>query len=146
MNQPIGTLKTKQVLAAIALIRDEHGRILVQKRMLNYIPAAYDKWEFPGGTVEFGEHPEDAVRREVLEEIGCTVEVARLLPQVVSNMWPGEDGVAIQAVVLCFECRIISGTPKAAHSEVGEIRFCTIEELRTLDILPGNLEFAVLVQ
>lgn len=133
--------KPLQTVAAIALIRDEQGRILIQKRKLTYLPETFDKWEFPGGGVEFGETPEQAVQREVQEEIGCEVEVLRMLPRVVSNFWKREDGVKVQALVLCFECQIVSGIPTASHWEVGEIRWCTKEELSTLDLLPGNQTF-----
>lgn len=137
--------KPLQVVAAIALIRDEQGRILAQKRKLTYLPEAFDKWEFPGGKVEFGEIPEQTVQREVKEEIGCEVEVLRMLPKVVSNFWKREDGVRIQALVICFECRITSGTPTASHWEVGEIRWCTKEEMASLDLLPGNQSFVALI-
>ncbi len=130
-----------QVVAAIALIRDAQGKILIQKRNLTYIPDAYGKWEFPGGTVDYGESPYDAVRREVEEEIGCKVEIERLLPRVESNIWKRDDGTLIQAILLCFECTIVSGTPRPSHREVAEIRWCTPAEAMEMDLLPGNKEF-----
>lgn len=136
---------TRQIVAAIALIRGADGKILVQKRNLTYIPAAYGKWEFPGGTVDYGEDPYDALRREVEEEIGCKIEIKRLLPYIKSNIWKQDNGVLSQAIVFCFECVITSGVPQPAHREVLEVKWCTKEEALKLDLLPGNDEFIKLL-
>lgn len=136
---------TRQIVAAIALIRDQDGKILVQRRNLTYIPKAYGKWEFPGGTVEYGESPYDTLHREVEEEIGCKIEIKRLLPQVKYNIWEQDNGVIAQAIVLCFECVIVDGIPQPSHREVLEIRWCTSAEALELDLLPGNDEFIKLL-
>jgi uncharacterized protein len=56
-----------QELNVYAVVRDSKGRILVMKRREPKV------WEFPGGGVEWGESPEKAVRREVLEETGLKI-------------------------------------------------------------------------
>ena len=62
-----------QELNVYAVLRDSKGRILVMKRREPKV------WEFPGGGVEWGESPEKAVRREVLEETGLKIKNIKLL-------------------------------------------------------------------
>jgi len=62
-----------QELNVYAVLRDSKGRILVLKRREPKV------WELPGGGVEWGESPEKAVRREVLEETGLKIRNMKLL-------------------------------------------------------------------
>ena len=64
-----------QVVAAIALVDDlaRPTRVLAARR--TEPPALAGGWEFPGGKVESGEAPEDAARRETLEELGVRVRL-----------------------------------------------------------------------
>jgi len=62
-----------QELNVYAVVRDSRKRILVMKRREPKV------WEFPGGGVEWGEAPEKAVRREVLEETGLKIKNLKLL-------------------------------------------------------------------
>jgi ADP-ribose pyrophosphatase YjhB (NUDIX family) len=56
-----------------AVVLDGEGRILLQRRSDNGL------WGLPGGSVEIGEAVRDAIKREVREETGLTVEVVRLI-------------------------------------------------------------------
>lgn len=68
----IATLPTRR-LAAAALIRDEKNRLLAVK------PNYKDGWTLPGGTVEAGESPRLGCFREVIEEVGLTLEPGRVV-------------------------------------------------------------------
>lgn len=92
----------------MAIVRDEGGRILWVRRRDN------GRWELPGGAIERGETPLDAVVREVKEESGFDVEVTRL---ALMN-WRRDVG----DIVLCFECRIRSGVAMTSD-ESGEVAF-----------------------
>src|SRR3954453_21040441 len=65
------------LVAACALV-DADGRVLITKRPEGKALAGL--WEFPGGKVEPGERPEDALIRELHEELGITVKEACLAP------------------------------------------------------------------
>jgi 8-oxo-dGTP diphosphatase len=80
-----------QLLVVLGAIRDDENRILVAKRVDASIPAAYGKWEFPGGKVDFGEVPEQALYRELEEEAGLKVEMQRLLPKLFTNTCTGKN-------------------------------------------------------
>lgn len=83
-------------------------------------------WEFPGGKVEDGEAPEKALARELLEELGISVEVRAKMDAVVE--WTdGEVSIRLTA----FRCGIIEGEPVALEHE--EIRWCGMQELPELD-------------
>lgn len=117
-----------RVVAAVA-IRD--GRVLVARR-----PEGGDfagLWEFPGGKVEPGESDEDAIRREIREELGSEVTVGRT---VAHHTFEYDDRV----VDLHFLTVRLSGSePTALHPE--EIRWVTLEESRQIEFLDGDAAF-----
>ena len=65
-------LPTKRIAAGV-LITDELDRVLLLQ------PSYQSAWEIPGGTVEAGESPRSAARREVAEELGLDIGLGRLL-------------------------------------------------------------------
>lgn len=93
---------SRVVLTVDAVITDHHGRILLMERGTE--PFRGD-WVLPGGLVDPGETVEDAVVREVREELGLTVEVVRLIG-VFST--PGRDPRG-SFVSLAFHVRITGG-------------------------------------
>jgi 8-oxo-dGTP diphosphatase len=131
---------TAQKVIAVGLIRNDKGKVLVQKRVDPLVLDANGKWEFPGGLIEFGETPEAAVIRECKEETNCAVEVIRFLPLSYSKVWKKTDGTALQAFVWFFELRYVSGDPKPVDPKVSEVMWVTKEEALELDSLPGLKE------
>lgn len=90
------------VVAAAVVERD--GRIMLCQRK----PEAHSglKWEFPGGKLEPGEGPEEALARELHEELDIEVEVGRIR-DAVFHRYSDRD-----VLVLFYNCRIISGEPR----------------------------------
>ena len=89
-----------------AVMVDDEGRVFLALRG----PAAKNErglWEFPGGSVEFGERLADALRREILEEYGMEIEVGDLL-DVVDHLLPDEGQHWVSPSYLC---RVLSGQP-----------------------------------
>lgn len=74
-----------------ALIVDNHGRLFLSRRG---IKAKNERglWEFPGGSVEFGEKLADALRRELCEEYGFEIQVGELL-DVIDHILPEEGSI-----------------------------------------------------
>jgi 8-oxo-dGTP diphosphatase len=68
-------------VAGVMLI-DRQGRILLQHRSID-APASPGQWSYPGGGIEEGEEPEEAARRELLEESGLTA------PNYLTLYWSG---------------------------------------------------------
>ena len=66
----------------VAAVIEKDGKVLCMQRGMNRYAYTSHKWEFPGGKIEPGETPEQAVRRELLEEMDFDVEVHEHLATV----------------------------------------------------------------
>jgi 8-oxo-dGTP diphosphatase len=116
-----------QITIVVAIIRNENGDVLLARRNEPGLKDAHDKWEFVGGGIEFGENPEEALKREVLEEAGVEVEVVKMLPKIFSVMLNKET----QVIVMSYECKIISGELKAGlDQEIAELKFVPLKEVK----------------
>ena len=95
-----------------ALIEDGQGRVFLTRRG----PKARNErglWEFPGGSVEFGETLAAALKREMREEFGIEIAVGDLL-DVVDHILPGEGQHWVSP---SYICSIVSGTPAILEPE-----------------------------
>ncbi|HEY9078160.1 MAG TPA: NUDIX domain-containing protein [Anaerolineaceae bacterium] len=112
-----------------ALIVDPAGKVFLARRG----PLAKNErglWEFPGGSVEFGERLADALRREIREEYGIEIEVGALL-DVADHILPQENQHWVSPT---FLCRIITGEP--VIREPGK---CTEIGWFSMDEIPPDL-------
>jgi 8-oxo-dGTP diphosphatase len=83
------------------------------------------KWEFPGGKVEPGEDPKEALAREVLEELNVVIEVSEHLGR-------GEVESKSRRILLdVYEARVVSGEPHP--NEHRALRWCGAQDLPHLD-------------
>lgn len=101
--------KTGLVVVAAALV-DRDGRLLVQQRPEGLSMPGL--WEFPGGKVEPGETPEQALIRELAEELAIDVEQACLAPACFASDMLGDRHL----LLLLYVCRKWRGTPVAQHA------------------------------
>lgn len=117
-------------LVVAAVVRRDDGRFLLSRRL----PESHlgGLWEFPGGAVEDGESPAEALRRELLEELG--VAVAVVAPITFAFHRDGKRDV----VLLFYETRIESGEP--AGKEGQEVGWFTAPELALLATPPADAE------
>ena len=106
-----------------------HGRLLAARRTE---PAALaGRWELPGGKVDAAEDPERALVREVVEELGCDVEVVRRLP--------GEQPLAGGHRLWAYECRLVEDEPEPCEHDA--LRWLAPEELDEVEWLPADVPF-----
>jgi ADP-ribose pyrophosphatase YjhB (NUDIX family) len=110
-----------QVFAA-AVIFDQHKNIFLVKSTYQ----RFHPWGLPGGSLEYGEHPEEAVIREVWEETGFNVCIERLL--LVNSWLPDRVG-------LYYLCRITDGIfhPSDEVSEFDYFSLDSLPDMRSLD-------------
>ena len=88
-------------------------------------------WEFPGGKIEAGEPPQQAVVREIREELDATVRVGDLIDTI------EYDYPAFHLSMDCFWCEVVSGELKLLEAEAA--RWLTKEELDSVQWLPADV-------
>lgn len=111
------------------VLRDRDGRVLVAERPPGKHLAGH--WEFPGGKIDAGEAPLDALRRELREEIGIDVESARAL---ISVPWTYPEK---RIVLDAWRVDGYSGTPHAREAQA--LQWIAIDALSALPMPPADL-------
>jgi ADP-ribose pyrophosphatase YjhB (NUDIX family) len=124
-----------QRVAAYAVVRDSGGRVLVTRESARSDYPGY--WALPGGGVEHGEHPVDAVVREVREESGLEVRPVGL-PRVLADVLPlAVPGTVVHTVRLVYDAEVTGGD--LAHELDGSsdlAEFVAPEALAERELLP----------
>lgn len=121
------------LVAALAILRDEHGRVLLQKTSDKH---AYS-WGLPGGMLELGEGAEDALKREIKEETGLIVEVDYFLGTYTKRpITEYKNGDRAHVICLVFVCHKIEGTLEADGHESIELEF--FEPVQSQNLLSRN--------
>lgn len=121
--------KSLLIVVAVALV-DRDGRLLVQQRPEGLSMAGL--WEFPGGKLEPGETPEQALIRELGEELAIDVDHACLAPACFASEPLGDKHL----LLLLYICRKWRGTPVAQHASA--LRWVRPVELHALDMPPAD--------
>lgn len=110
--------------------------IIVQDNMIFATQRGYgdfkDGWEFPGGKIEPGESPQEALVREIEEELDATIEVGEHLCTV------DHDYPKFHITMHCYICSIIDGALTLLEHEAA--RWLKREELWTVEWLPADVD------
>jgi 8-oxo-dGTP pyrophosphatase MutT (NUDIX family) len=111
--------------AVAAIIFNEQGEVLLQLRSDNRL------WALPGGAIEPGEEPAEAVIREVYEETGL-----RVLPERISGVYGGKTGLTqypngdqVAIIAITFVCRVVGGKLRVDDDETLELRYFPVDQL-----------------
>lgn len=118
--------KTIEVVAAV--IFDEQGRIFATQRGYGEWK---DWWEFPGGKMEAGETPEQALHREIYEELAAEIEVGELLRTI------DYDYPDFHLTMHCFMCRLEGRVTLLEHEAA---KWLAPSELDSVRWLPADEE------
>lgn len=119
-------MKTIRVVAAV--IRSGNKIFATQRGYGDY----KDGWELPGGKIEPGETPEDALVREICEELAVDVSVGELISTI------EYDYPAFHLSMDCFWCSVQSGEIVLREHEAA--RWLTRTELDSVEWLPADME------
>ena len=116
-------------VTVVAAVIEQRGAFLVTQRQQGVHLAGL--WEFPGGKVDAGETPADALRREIREELDAEVAVGELLLETT-------HAYADRTVTLCFYRCSLHGEPKPALGQM--MRWVAGQELPSLEFPPADHE------
>lgn len=131
----------KQFIIIKSLIANDNGEVLFVRRKREFHKEAHNKWEFPGGKVDFGEFPEETAKREAKEETGYDVKVDYLLPKLLSSKWVSPEREA-QQILICYACRLIGGEKALGDHAVSDIKWFKIKDAPAdSECLPGTIDF-----
>lgn len=118
-------MKTVRVVAAV--IRKDN-RIFATQRGYGEFK---DEWEFPGGKIEEGETPEQALAREIKEELDTEIQVGKLIDTI------EYDYPKFHLSMDCFWCEIMQGGLELKEHEAA--RWLSKEKLYSVDWLPADV-------
>lgn len=118
-------MKTIEVVAAIII---KEGQVFATQRGYGEFQGW---WEFPGGKMEAGESPQEALVREIREELDAEISVGDLIETV---EWDYPD---FHLTMHCFACSLLSDSMQLNEHE--DAAWLTRETLRSVKWLPADL-------
>lgn len=123
-------MKTVRVVAAVIKATNENGEPIIFATQRGYGDFK-GGWEFPGGKIEEGETPQDALKREIMEELDTEISVEDLIDTV------EYDYPTFHLSMDCFWCEIVSGELVLKEHEAA--RWLTKDVLGDVDWLPADV-------
>lgn len=123
-------MKTIKVVAAVIKAVNEKGESIIFATQRGY-GKFKGGWEFPGGKIEAGETPAEALKREIMEELETEISVGELIDTI------EYDYPEFHLSMDCFWSEIISG--KLVLKEHEDARWLTREKLDDVQWLPADI-------
>lgn len=119
-----------RLIVAAALVRPD-GRVLLQKRPQGKAMAGL--WEFPGGKIEPSESPEQALARELTEELGISVSIPDMAPMAFASEAQGDAHM----LLLLYIVRKWEGEPQALEAEA--LKWLSVNEMHDWPMPPADI-------
>ena len=127
--------KALDYLTGTELETVEAGRVEIDGERVFATQRGYgefkDGWEFPGGKIEAGETPQEALKREIMEELDTKVKIGNLIDTI------EYDYPNFHLLMDCFWCEIVSGELKLKEHE--NAKWLTKEHLDEVEWLPADV-------
>ena len=131
----------KQFIIVKSIVLNDKGEVLFVRRKREWHAEAHDKWELPGGKIDFGEAPEETAVRETKEESGYASEVIALIPRIFSSKWEYHDRIS-QQILICYVCKLLGGSSSLNDNGVSEVKWFKLSHVpKKEDCLPCTIEF-----
>ena len=124
-------MKTVRVVAAVIKAINENGEPIIFATQRGYGDFK-DGWEFPGGKIEEGEAPQEALKREIMEELDTEISVGELINTV------EYDYPTFHLSMDCFWCEIVKGDLVLKEHEAA--KWVTKEQLNSVEWLPADIK------
>lgn len=123
-------MKTIRVVAAVIKATNDNGEKIIFATERGY-GEFKGGWEFPGGKIEPGETPQQALCREIMEELDTKIQVGDLIDTI------EYDYPAFHLSMDCFWCEVVSGNLVLKEHEAA--RWLTSDELDSVEWLPADV-------
>lgn len=123
-------MKTVRVVAAVIEAENEDGQPIIFATQRGYGDLK-GGWEFPGGKIEDEETPQEALRREIMEELDTEISVGELIDTI------EYDYPTFHLSMDCFWCEIVKGDLVLKEHEAA--KWLTADELDSVDWLPADV-------
>lgn len=123
-------MKTIRVVAAVIKAVNEEGELIIFATQRGYGDFK-GGWEFPGGKIEDGETPQEALKREIMEELDTEISVGELIDTI------EYDYPEFHLSMDCFWCEIVKGDIVLKEHE--DARWLTKEQLGNVKWLPADI-------
>lgn len=127
-------MKTVRVVAAVIKAENENGQPIIFATQRGYGDLK-GGWEFPGGKIEEGETPQEALKREIMEELDTEISVGDLIDTI------EYDYPTFHLSMDCFWCQIVKGDLVLKEHEAA--KWLRMDELDSVEWLPAD---AVLIE
>jgi len=121
-------MNMKQIEVVAAIIHDDNDRIFATQRGYGEFK---DFWEFPGGKIEPGETPEQALKREIWEELETKIVIERYVTTV------DYDYPTFHLTMHCYSCVVESGGLTLKEHEAA--RWLNKEHIKSVNWLPADI-------
>ena len=124
-------MKIVRVVAAVIKAINENGEPIIFATQRGYGDFK-DGWEFPGGKIEEGETPQEALKREIMEELDTEISVGELINTV------EYDYPTFHLSMDCFWCEVVKGDLVLKEHEAA--KWVTKEQLNSVAWLPADIK------
>ena len=122
-------MKTVRVVAAVIKAENEKGQPIIFATQRGYGDLK-GGWEFPGGKIEEGETPQEALKREIMEELDTEISVGDLIDTI------EYDYPTFHLSMDCFWCQIVKGDLVLKEHEAA--KWLSKDELDSVEWLPAD--------
>ena len=118
----------KRIQVAVGILTEPSGKVLIGQRVVE--DDYYNKWEFPGGKLEHGETPQQALERELKEELGVTVTACQPFLEL-DHDYPDRH-------VRLWVLKVTDYQGNIESREGQALQWVSLPEIQSLDFLSGN--------
>ncbi|WP_022749912.1 (deoxy)nucleoside triphosphate pyrophosphohydrolase [Lachnobacterium bovis] len=123
-------MKTVNVVAAVITAKNQNNETIIFSTQRGY-GEFKGGWEFPGGKVEINEKPQDALTREIKEELDTIVEVGQFIDQI------EYDYPTFHLSMKCYFCKVKEGD--LILKEHQDAKWLTVDQIEEVDWLPADV-------